>query len=74
MMKLKRGKTSGGEHFLYDSEDGQVLCYCQTKTMCKLIKLGLSLLNGFDSVDEAREASDDLRNSETAKLRITDEN
>ena len=74
MMKLKWGKTSNGEYFLYDPEDGQVVCFCQTKTMCKLIRLGLSLLNGFDNVDEAREAAVSLRESETAKLRITYEN
>lgn len=71
MMKLKRGKTSDGEYFLYDPEDGQVVCYCQTSTMCKLIRLGLRLLNGFDNVDEAREAAVSLRESENAKLRIT---
>lgn len=70
MMKLKRGKTSDGEYFLYDPEDGQVVCYCQTSTMCKLIRLGLSLLNGFDNVDEAKKASVKLRKSENTKLRI----
>ena len=73
MMKFKRGKTSDGEYFLYDPEDGQVVCYCQTKTMCKLIKLGLSLLDGFDSIDEAKKASTNLHKSENAKLRIIDE-
>ncbi len=48
MSNLKHCKLAKHEHVLYDSNDGQILCYCKTKAMVKLIKLGLSLITKKD--------------------------